>query len=83
MLREVTACLDRNRREADLMGRHGGYEFVLLLPETTMDDALVVAERCRQAVENLEVALPVIHRLGRKDSPCDRQLLLFLGPIRQ
>ncbi len=57
LLREVTACLDHSRREADLLGRHGGDEFVLLLPETTLDDALVVAERCRRGVENLEVSL--------------------------
>lgn len=32
-------------RNADSLGRYGGEEFVALLPETTMDEARVVAER--------------------------------------
>ncbi len=34
-------------RRSDQLGRFGGEEFVLLLPETTMDEALAVAERIR------------------------------------
>jgi diguanylate cyclase (GGDEF)-like protein len=34
-------------RPADQLGRFGGEEFVLLLPETSMEDALQVAERIR------------------------------------
>lgn len=35
-------------RRSDQLGRFGGEEFVLLLPETTMDEALAVAERIRE-----------------------------------
>lgn len=38
-------------RKQDLLGRIGGEEFVLLLPETAMDEALVVAERIRSVTE--------------------------------
>jgi diguanylate cyclase (GGDEF)-like protein len=38
-------------RRADSLGRYGGEEFVALLPETDADQALVVAERIRSAVE--------------------------------
>lgn len=35
-------------RRSDQLGRFGGEEFVLLLPETTMDEALAVADRIRE-----------------------------------
>lgn len=38
-------------RKQDLLGRIGGEEFVLLLPETGMDEAVVVAQRIRAATE--------------------------------
>lgn len=38
-------------RRADSLGRYGGEEFVALLPETGAEQALVVAERIRTAVE--------------------------------
>ena len=38
-------------RRADSLGRYGGEEFVALLPETGVEQALVVAERIRSAIE--------------------------------
>lgn len=35
-------------RRSDQLGRFGGEEFLLLLPETTVDEALAVAERIRE-----------------------------------
>jgi diguanylate cyclase (GGDEF)-like protein len=49
-----SACL----RRVDLMGRVGGEEFAVLLPETDLEAALPVAERLRQAVEYSCVHLP-------------------------
>jgi diguanylate cyclase (GGDEF)-like protein len=40
------------KRESDVLARIGGEEFALLLPETTLDQAMVVAERLRQHVLN-------------------------------
>jgi len=45
----------RESREIDVVARLGGEEFAILLPETAMQDALVVAERVRAAVENTSV----------------------------
>lgn len=42
-------------RAADLFARYGGEEFVLLLPETSQQSAVQMAERCRQAVYNLRI----------------------------
>lgn len=44
-------------REVDVIGRMGGEEFALLLPETAGADALEVAERIRQALGNAEVEI--------------------------
>lgn len=40
-------------REHDLVGRIGGEEFVMLLPETSLEEATVIAERLRQSVEKI------------------------------
>ncbi|MBJ7313088.1 diguanylate cyclase [Rugamonas sp. CCM 8940] len=50
----VEVCL-RQLRDSDLMGRLGGAEFAIQLPRTALADALVVAERIRNAV----AAVPV------------------------
>lgn len=39
-------------RRPDRFGRYGGEEFVALLPETSRDEALIVAERIRAEVEH-------------------------------
>ncbi len=47
----VADILKRELREYDVAARFGGEEFVVLLPETDTEHALVVAERVRRAVE--------------------------------
>ena len=44
-------------REIDILGRLGGEEFVVLLPETTGERALEVAERLRSAIADAAVPL--------------------------
>ncbi|MCH8180426.1 MAG: diguanylate cyclase [Proteobacteria bacterium] len=43
------------RRSGDVVGRHGGEEFMVLLPHTDAAFAVGVAERIRQAVEALNI----------------------------
>ena len=47
-------------RRPDLLARFGGEEFVLLLPETTQDEALAVAERILARVAEPAEGLPPI-----------------------
>ena len=48
VLREVSAICQCSLRGSDLLGRIGGEEFVLLLPDTPQDNAIFVAERMRE-----------------------------------
>lgn len=50
VLRATAQCISGRSREADVAGRWGGEEFVLLLPETDEQASLEVAERIRSAI---------------------------------
>ena len=51
MLGEAAMLLGNNVRDIDLTARCPSDELVLLLPETDRNGALLVAERCRRAIE--------------------------------
>ncbi len=58
-LRQVSAALVASaRRPLDLVARYGGEEFVAILGGSTIHEALVVAERMRQAVQSLCLVHP-------------------------
>jgi diguanylate cyclase (GGDEF)-like protein len=50
-LREIASCVKGNVRKEELFARYGGEEFAIVLPETTLEGAIVVAERVRGQVE--------------------------------
>ncbi len=55
-LKQVAKTLSGTaRRATDLVARYGGEEFVILLNQTTRDDAYHLAERMRIAVESLKI----------------------------
>lgn len=66
VLRELVGRLGENLREADVLARWGGEEFVVLLPETQLGEALRVAERMRRhvAAAPFDVVGPVTISLG-------------------
>src|SRR5471032_2211541 len=55
VLKTMVDVCKKQLRDSDLMGRLGGAEFAVQLPRTSLEDALMVAERIRNAV----AALPV------------------------
>lgn len=48
VLQHTAAVLQRTVRQCDAIGRYGGEEFLLLLPDTSLEGAQVLAERCRE-----------------------------------
>lgn len=56
-LRHLSLVAMEQKRAHDIFGRLGGEEFALMLPETTMEQALIVAERVRHAWELSPVTL--------------------------
>jgi diguanylate cyclase (GGDEF)-like protein len=57
-LQKVVEVCGQILREVDVVGRLGGEEFGIILPETDAEQALQVADRVRQAVATASVALP-------------------------
>ena len=55
VLRTVAKTIKRELRESDIASRYGGEEFIFLLPQTNIDEATVVAERLRSAVEKKKI----------------------------
>jgi diguanylate cyclase (GGDEF)-like protein len=63
-LKAFTAACSGALRELDILGRCGGEEFAIVLPNTGVEGALVTAERLRQRVEQIQVPLPGGQVLG-------------------
>ena len=63
MLIQISQVLVKNTRETDALGRWGGEEFLLILPNTDLSQACSVAEKLREAI-----AREVIQLIGHKTS---------------
>ncbi len=50
LLKKLAALLRENVRGVDIVGRYGGEEFIILMPETSTEEAWQTSERLRTAV---------------------------------
>ncbi len=50
ILQQIALTIEKEVRDQDLLARYGGEEFCCLLPETSMEAAVVLAERFRKKV---------------------------------
>jgi diguanylate cyclase (GGDEF)-like protein len=57
VLRQVAAICKSGLRAADYIGRVGGDELLAMLPETTLIDALQIAERLRKGIETASIEI--------------------------
>jgi two-component system cell cycle response regulator len=66
ILKKITACIQAHVRNVDVVGRYGGDEIVIILPETGPAEAYAVGERICAAVRNLMAGevLPVTTSIG-------------------
>jgi len=72
VLKKVADCLLHNTRGIDLTCRFGGEEFIILLPKTTSDGAMITAEKLRRVIE-------AEHFNGEEESQPEGRLTLSLG----
>jgi diguanylate cyclase (GGDEF)-like protein len=64
VLMEVADTLAQQLRESDVLARFGGEEFLLFLPQTSTEQATMVAERLLAAINALQ--LPVLAQSSQK-----------------
>jgi len=58
VLEKIAALIRRNIRDTDTVGRYGGEEFIIILPQTNLSSAWGVAERLRTIIEKAEMKDP-------------------------
>ncbi len=55
VLKELSNILLKLTRQSDVVVRYGGEEFVVLLPNTKIDGATLIAKKIHSTIENLEI----------------------------
>ena len=76
ILKTVSKIMRSQLREYDIAARYGGEEFAVLLPFTEEDEAVMVAERLRKAVENKIID---IEKVNSKDNTKTIKITISLG----
>jgi diguanylate cyclase (GGDEF)-like protein len=80
VIKNVATVCESLVRPQDIFSRYGGEEFVLAMPETSLGDALLVAERFRNTIEGLHndaenilvtVSIGVAQSTGETDQTLD------------
>lgn len=80
VLRRIGQTLQKAMRSYDEIGRYGGEEFIVILPETTLNQSLVAAERLRACVDEAEIrynkltfkmsiSVGAVSSFGEEDTP--------------
>lgn len=55
VLREIANCIQQTVRKIDIASRYGGEEFTVILPETNIKDAQIIAERIRKNISKIKI----------------------------
>ena len=79
LLRDVADVLQRSIRKVDILGRYGGDEFFVILPETDTEASRVVAERIQKNIRQhsfrfKETPLAVTVSIGLLSFPAGRKI---------
>ncbi len=78
VLRKVASLVLRNLRKEDILGRYGGEEFIIVLPETDEKSAFSIADKIRTLVEKTKIEysdqiIPVTISIGVASIKFDRK----------
>lgn len=76
VLKTIAKIIRGQLREYDIAGRYGGEEFSILLPFTKINEAQMVAERLRSAIENKVID---ISKVNPESSVKTIQITISLG----
>ena len=69
VLKDIAQCLFKSARQVDSVVRYGGEEFVLILPETRLEQAEIVASRIHASIAECRPGgLPVTVSIGAATS---------------
>lgn len=84
VLKEVANTIGQQLRSSDVLGRYGGEEFAIILPETSGSQAVQVGERIRQQLEALTfqvdsyaIQVTVSIGIGSYTAPTDSVDVIF------
>lgn len=58
ILKKVSDAIHTTVRNVDIAGRYGGEEFMIILPEVQLKGAIILADRIREKVENIQTDAP-------------------------
>jgi diguanylate cyclase (GGDEF)-like protein len=81
-LREVAETISTHLRGRDYLGRYGGDEFLLILPQTPCSVALGVTERLNQAITKLSLAtgsMPLTLSIGLTEAMADDDAVTLIA----
>ncbi len=79
ILQEFAIFLRQNIRKVDLLGRFGGDEFVLILPDTNRQKALKLIQRVYQTLKEQKFFERMISQYTTDPIPEDKQLSISMG----
>jgi len=71
ILKELAEILKNQSRKMDYVCRYGGEEFTIILPQTDIKEAFLIAERLRADIQK--------HNFFRQDPPRKKKLTVSLG----
>ena len=87
LLRQIATALEQCTREVDVTGRFGGDEFVIILPDTDLDQGRVAATRMVEAIRRVGLRfdrqLPVTASAGLSIAETDDTVSSILGRADQ
>jgi diguanylate cyclase (GGDEF)-like protein len=81
-LRDVAETILTHLRGRDYLGRYGGDEFLLILPQTACSVALTVTERLNQAVANVTRStgsMPLTLSIGLTEAVADDNIMTVIA----